>query len=409
MRFGRTLCLFLLAGMPLTAVTTGNNATAAVFSCRQHVGDACDCAGRMLGIGWGDGYHASKRSVGQLGLDFPLLSYAAKKGYQVSLWTKTCQQKASCSRLYDYFDYFDAECGGNCGGGCEGCEGSWQGSDAALADMQPIEMQPQQPQPSIGEKTVPSLGSPSLQSVAAAMQQSPASVFRRFAATDTPLATVPVHPSQPPVSRAGIRLEQNSLGQVYPTLIAPPRARNPELNQDRGTPALRRLDRTSSPRFGVSSQTTGAKVPKSLRTYSTLDEVNVSTAMGAKVPESPRTYSTLDEINVRKAMGAKVPESPRTYSTLDEINVRKAMGAKVPKSPRTYSTLDEINVRKAIENQTRVSAVPTWVMETADESPGQRSGYAGQHSASSVAPVLELANRPGYSVDNVIRQPDIQR
>ncbi|MDE0866112.1 MAG: hypothetical protein OSA98_20175, partial [Rubripirellula sp.] len=107
MRFGRTLCLFLLAGMPLTAVTTGNNATAAVFSCGQHVGDACDCAGRMLGIGWGDGYHASKRSVGQLGLDFPLLSYAAKKGYQVSLWTKTCQQKASCSRLYDYFDYFD--------------------------------------------------------------------------------------------------------------------------------------------------------------------------------------------------------------------------------------------------------------------------------------------------------------
>ncbi|MDE0867249.1 MAG: hypothetical protein OSA98_26015, partial [Rubripirellula sp.] len=122
-----------------------------------------------------------------------------------------------------------------------------------------------------------------------------------------------------------------------------------------------------------------------------------------------RTYSTLDEVNVRTAMGAKVPESPRTYSTLDEINVRKAMGAKVPKSPRTYSTLDEINVRKAIENKTRVSAVPTWVMETADESPGQRSGYAGQDSASSVAPALELANRPGYSVDNVIRQPDIQR
>jgi len=337
MRFGRTLCLFLLAGMPLTVVTTGNNATAAVFSCGQHVGDACDCAGRMLGIGWGDGYHASKRSVGQLELDFLLLSYAAKKGYQVSLWTKTCLQKASCSRLYDYFD---AECGGSCGGGCEGCEGGCQGSDAALADMQPIEMQPQQPQPSIGEKTIPSLGSPSLQSFATAMQQSPATVFRRFTATDTPLATVPVHPSEPLDSRAGIRLEQNTLGQVYPTLIAPPRAQNPELNQDRGTPALRRLARTSSPRFGVSSQTTGAKVPKSLR---------------------------------------------------------------------TYSTLDEINVRKGIKNQNRVSAVLTWVMETTDVSPGQRSGYAGQHSPSSVAPVLELANRPGYSVDNVIRQPDIQR
>jgi hypothetical protein len=79
-----------------------------------------------------------------------------------------------------------------------------------------------------------------------------------------------------------------------------------------------------------------------------------------------------------------------------------------PESLKTYSTMSEIQDRTARTVSPAVSTLPAWVIEaTGDVRELPRAAFSP--SAVPAAPLIEVANRPSYPVDNVIRQPDLQR
>ncbi|MGI9468888.1 MAG: hypothetical protein ACR2OA_17350 [Rubripirellula sp.] len=355
---GRTLSLCLLAAVMTSALEVASHANAAECSCNT-VGRVCDCAGRALGIGWSDGYHACKSSGQHCIADLPPRSYVAYQRHHAAVRAKSCKKYAVCSTLYDHFD---AGCDSCCDSGCKivrgqcGCDGQGACGNATACDGgcdgnsggSPSDVHPV-PFEDAGEESSETESRTSRQSARL-----------DAAANPIPQAIVPVHPYQQ--RTAAPRTSANSQGdtarvprrsnrgtgaatQVYPTLVAPPRAER-AISSERATqPALRQFDRA-----GVSNSQTGG------------------TRTRLHVPESLKTYSTVSEIEGRTA---------------------RALRSEVP-------------------------VLPKWGVDAAEDvRPMPQRGARQARDASlhrgTRAPVLELTNRPSSPVDNVIRQPDIQR
>ncbi len=355
--FGRTLGICLLIAAIANAFSAESVARAETSSWSA-VGDACDCAGRLLGIGWGGGYHACKSSGEHCVADLPPRSYEAYQRHQAKLRSKACRKQTACSTVYDHFD---AGCGDCCDGGCRlsdehaGCDG---GCDQACDSS--VEVSPSDgdylPSRDAGHQH-PETAESSLQSsglTGSKQRSNTEPVFRRFIATATPEKIVPVHPYQQRSTRQQTEDPQQDYGlsvsatqnqsvgktaRIYPTLV-PPRRADPATSQQNATkPALRQFD-----------------------------------GRGASHSQS---------LHRRAEMIA--PESLKTYSTMSEIQDRTA---------RTVSPA--------------VSTLPAWVIEaTGDVRELPRAAFSP--SAVPAAPLIEVANRPSYPVDNVIRQPDLQR
>ena len=86
----------------------------------------------------------------------------------------------------------------------------------------------------------------------------------------------------------------------------------------------------------------------------------------------------------------------------------------MPESLKTYSTVSEIEGRTARALRSDVPALPKWVTDAVEDVRPMplrvaRQGRGVSPQRNTGTPVLELANRPSYPVDNVIRQPDFQR
>lgn len=368
MRFelGRTFGLCLLAAVMMSVVHVSGHADAANCSC-DPVGQVCDCAGRVLGMGWSDGYHACKSSGQRCLADLPPKSYVAYQRHQASSRLKSCNQRNACSTVYDHFD---AGCGSCCDGGCElsrdccecdhgpACDGGCE----SILETSPSDMHaaPLGDAAGLRPESVTNAESQVAGGGVAGKPAHAEQVFRRFVATMTPQVIVPVHPyeKQAAATRSqgtsqGVATqvqrrpngEAGAASRIYPTLVAPPRAGQPVSGQRGNQPALRLFDRA-----GVSNAQRGG----------------VNTRL--EVQESSRNYSTLREVEARTA---------------------RALRSDAPTLPRW--------VIEATEN---VRPMPQAVARQA------RGVYPQQVSPS---PVLELATRPSYSVDNVIRQPDIQR
>ena len=374
MRFGlgRTLGLCLLAAVMTFALEVSSHAIAADCSCNT-VGRACDCAGRVLGIGWSDGYHACKSSGQHCIADLPPRSYVAYQGHRAALRAKSCKQQNACLTVYDHFD---AGCSSCCDGGCKitggqyACDGQSTcengpacdvGCDGTL-EVSPSDMHPV-PFRGAGEPSPETESKASRQPAvldAAANQTPPEAIFRRFVATTTPQSIVPVHPHQQQIAtpRADVNSQSDTVRvqrrsnrgagaatQVYPTLVAPPRAERGGAREQGSQPALRQFDRAGASNTQPAGTRTRLHVPESLKTYSTVSEIEGRTA---------------------RAVRSDVP------------------------------------------------VLPKWVIDASEEVHPMSQGVARQGRSVSPqrttgTPVLELANRPSYPVDNVIRQPDIQR
>ena len=348
--FERTLGFCLLIAAIAHAGGAGSVAMAEAGSLGA-VADACDCAGRLFGIGWGDGYQACKSSGEHCFADLPPRTHAAYKRHQAHLRSKACRKQAACSTVYDHFD---AGCGTCCDGDCHlahqhavcdgGCDspGEVSPSDGEYLPVQDaIHQQP--------ENAGAPLPSPSLTGSTQASSVEP--IFRRFMATATPMKIVPVHPYKQPGAGQqaegsqqdfGLRaaaMQSQSAGpaaRIYPTLVAPRRADAAASQQNVKMPALKQVD-----------------------------------SRGAS--QSQPLNRPADRV---------APESLKTYSTISEIQGRTARSA----SPA-------------------VSTFPAWVIEAT----GGTRELPRPAFPPSAAPLIELANRPSYPVDNVIRQPDLQR
>lgn len=366
MRFGfvRTLGLCMLAALVTSAIGVDLKSQAKAGNCScEAVGEVCDCAGRVLGIGWSDGYHACKSSGRHCIADLPPKSYAAYRRHQAT----SCRKTDGCATIYDHFD---TSCGSRCDRGCDvacdgcecdsavGCEGSTDSllevspSDMHAAPIEDVSDQPSKKQGHVVKQA------DRLNVAAKQVAQEP--VFRRFVATMTPKNIVPVHPyeKQAALARMQGRTRQtatesqpesgsaaDAASRVYPTLVAPPRAERVLSDERRNLPAMRQFERA-----GVSSTLRGG----------------------------PRTRLNM-------------PESIKTYSTLSEIEGRTANAVGSEMHP-----------------------LPLWVLEVTEETQmmPQHAAMRGtrlEKQQATTAPLLEIANRRRYPVDNVIRQPDIQR
>ena len=187
--FGRTLGICLLIAAIANAFSAESVARAETSSWSA-VGDACDCAGRLLGIGWGGGYHTCKSSGEHCVADLPPRSYEAYQRHQAKLRSKACRKQTACSTVYDHFD---AGCGDCCDGGCRlsdehaGCDG---GCDQACDSS--VEVSPSDgdylPSRDAGHQH-PETAESSLQSsglTGSKQRSNTEPVFRRFIATATP-------------------------------------------------------------------------------------------------------------------------------------------------------------------------------------------------------------------------------
>jgi len=368
---GRALGLCLLAAVMTSALEVASHANAADCSCNT-VGQVCDCAGRALGIGWSDGYHACASSGQHCIADLPPRSYVAYQQHRSALRAKSCKKQNVCSTLYDHFDAGCRTCcdggckitGGQCGcgqGTCENgpaCDGGCDGTlELSPSDMHSIPVgDAGEPSPEIESKA--SRQATDLD--AATNQAPPEAIFRRFVATTTPQRIVPVHPYQQQVAtprpRANsegdaVRVQRRSdrgagaATQVYPTLVAPPRSERAVSQEQESQPALRQFDRAGAANAQPAGTRTRLHVPEALKTYSTVSETEDRTA---------------------RALRSDVPVLPKWV--VDAAEDVRPMPQRLAKQAR--------------------SVAPQQATRT---------------------PVLELANRPSYPVDNVIRQPDLQR
>ena len=353
----RTLALCLLIAAITNVVSAQRVAVAETISFSA-VGDACDCAGRIVGIGWGDGYHACKSSGEHCIADLPPRSYAAYQRHQATLRSKACRKQAACSTVYDHFD---AGCGDCCDGGCRlshehaGCDGGCDHACDSSFEVSPSDGEHSPSRDAVHVHPETAESSPQSSGLTGSTQQASVEpAFRRFIATATPGKIVPVHPyerrsmkqhnasSQQDSGLSAPAMHHQSAGttaRVYPTLVAPRRA-DPAVSEQNATmPALRQFD--------------------------------------------GRGASHSQPVHRRAEMVA--PESLKTYSTMSEIQGRTARSV----SPA-------------------VSTLPAWVIEaTRDARELPRPAFSP--SVVPDAPLIELANRPSYPVDNVIRQPDLQR
>ncbi|MCP4944772.1 MAG: hypothetical protein GY924_22710 [Planctomycetaceae bacterium] len=371
---GRTLGLCLLAAVMTSALDVSSHVDAADCSCNT-VGRACDCAGRVLGVGWSDGYHACKSSGRHCIADLPPQSYVAYQQHRAALRAKSCKKQNACSTVYDHFD---AGCGSCCDGGCKitggqcACDGQCAAENSPACDLGcdavcdgTLEISPSDMQPvPFGDAVEPSPeteSNASRQSAdfdAAANQTPPEAMFRRFVATATPKTIVPVHPYQQQVAtprasassqgdavRVQRRSNRGAAARVYPTLVAPPRAEREVSREPGSQPALRQFDRAGASNTQPAGSRTRLHVPESLKTYSTVSEIEGRTA---------------------RALRSDVPALPKWVT--DAVEDVRPMPLRVARQGR---------------------------------------GVSAQRNTGT--PVLELANRPSYPVDNVIRQPDFQR
>ena len=348
MRFRKTLGLCTLIAALTLAVNTTNTAAANYVA---GLGEACDCTARVIGLGWGDGYHACKSSDWSPRANLPPRSFVAYQRHQAKPRFRVCNYQLPRLTVYDHFD---AGCESCCDAECQLSQSdcNCKSAVALSTETSPVE-----------GRFLP-VGRPvDQEAIAVAMPASPAMPASAPAMT----ASAPAmpgglpkgmpHPMQLPRVRAIFQsfAEAATLGNpvptdspqlaertrntgplVYPTLVAPPRAQSTELGANVAAPALRKLNRNNLSNAERLSQSTDLDVPESLRTYSTMRDI--------------------------EARAASQP-----------------------------------------------SKVRVWVVGTNEQGPILKRGIFSPQQQSEATPVIKSANRPSYPVDNVIRQPEIQR
>ena len=285
MRFRRTLGLCtLMAALTLAANPTSTSANNYVAG----IGEAYDCTGRAFGFGWGDGYHACKSSDWSPAANLPPRSFVAYQRHQTKPRFRLCNYQLPHLTVYDHFD---AGCESCCDAGCQSqsdcqCKGA------------------------VGLFTATSSGEGGFLPAARPMGQKATAVAMPGSTPATPVALPEgtPHPMQLPKVKAMFQsfAETATLGNpvathspqldqrtqnngtlVYPTLVAPPRAQTTELGAAVAPPALRKLDRNNVSNAQQLSQSRGSDVPESLRTYSTMREIE---ARAASLPSKVRVW-----------------------------------------------------------------------------------------------------------------------
>ena len=374
--FGRTLAPCLLAAVMPSAVEVSSHANAADCSCNT-VGRACGSAGRVLGIGWSDGCHACESSGRHCVADLPPQSCVGCQRHRAALRAKSCRKQNACSTVYDHFD---AGCSYCCDGGCKTtggqcvCDGHCLaenspaydlGHDAGVDDTSENSPSDMHPVPFgdavelyLETEIIASRQSAGLDP--AANQALAEAMFRRFVATATGKTIVPLHSYQQQIAtpRTGVssqgdavRVQRRSnrgaasAARVYPTLVAPPRAERKVSSEQGRQPALRQIVRAGASNTQPAGARRRLRVPKSLMTYSTVGEIKGRTAGALRSDVPALAKWAVDGVEDVRPMPVRVARQGRGVST-----------------PRITGTA-----------------------------------------------VLELANRPSYPFDNVIRQPGFQR
>lgn len=352
LHLGTTTGVSLLTTVILFVFCSERDATAATDA-GSAVEEAFDQAGRIIGVGWGDGYHACKNSSGHCVDDLPPSSHAAYQRKCAKQRARSCAQQDACATVYDYFDAgCDNACDADCRSGCgpRGCEGCSQGYCDSTEEFSPSNVQylplgKKSGQPRSqwrGALSDANAGESIRQKYPANPSEADEPVFRRFSATSTPGVISPVHPYERGRQQQSSPQNQSneaSLTRIYPTLVAPRRAKRLSGLNPANKPALLHVERRAN-----------------------------------QVLQDPITDP-----------GDGTVSTEKNYSTMSEIEHRAA-------NP-VHSDMDALPAR-VIEAGSDVHRLP---------------GISRPVQRENSKPMIEVANRRMHPIDNVIRQPDMQR
>lgn len=213
---GRTGQSLLAALLTFTLLTPPHSATA-------EIGVACDRFGRLVGVGWGDGYHACESSGLRIGADLPPRSYAHRRDHR---HPRLARAAAGLGRTTaTFYDRFDAARRRDHGAGDSCCDHL-----AASSDDRPV-MVIDGSEVILGQspaaEVIAGRSSQAAETLAsAAVTDSPPpppvtdlplpspQPSRLPAFSETPFAIVPAHPGFDPPSRTD-RLRLAALGENF--------------------------------------------------------------------------------------------------------------------------------------------------------------------------------------------------